>query len=296
MFMKTYYEWRNNMSSIILVAETGSDITPELASKYGIQIVPMHVAFDNETLDDGTFPAQKICDFYRSTGKLPKTSGSTPEDFERKFDEIHERWPEAQILYLAYSAVTTCSFQSAAIAAEERDYVTMIDTKQVSVGQGAVVVTMAKILQENPDMTMEDAVKTVNDLIAHARMCFLPDNLEFLRAGGRVSNVAFLGASILSLHPCIEILDGKLVATKKYRGKMKKVVAQLIEEYSEIYHLKKDCLWLVYTVGLSEEVRKVVEETAEKYGFQSLQWIQAQGVITTHGGPAAFGIAGFSEI
>ncbi len=284
------------MSSIILVAETGSDITPELASKYGIQIVPMHVAFDNETLDDGTFPAQKICDFYRSTGKLPKTSGSTPEDFERKFDEIHERWPEAQILYLAYSAVTTCSFQSAAIAAEERDYVTMIDTKQVSVGQGAVVVTMAKILQENPDMTMEDAVKTVNDLIAHARMCFLPDNLEFLRAGGRVSNVAFLGASILSLHPCIEILDGKLVATKKYRGKMKKVVAQLIEEYSEIYHLKKDCLWLVYTVGLSEEVRKVVEETAEKYGFQSLQWIQAQGVITTHGGPAAFGIAGFSEI
>ena len=284
------------MSSIILVAETGSDITPELASKYGIQIVPMHVAFDNETLDDGTFPAQKICDFYRSTGKLPKTSGSTPEDFERKFDEIHERWPEAQILYLAYSAVTTCSFQSAAIAAEERDYVTMIDTKQVSVGQGAVVVTMAKILQENPDMTMEDAVKTVNDLIAHARMCFLPDNLEFLRAGGRVSNVAFLGASILSLHPCIEILDGKLVATKKYRGKMKKVVAQLIQDYSEIYHLKKDCLWLVYTVGLSEEVRKVVEETAEKYGFQSLQWIQAQGVITTHGGPAAFGIAGFSEI
>ena len=89
------------MKKYVIIAETGSDITPELASKYGIQIVPMYVAFDNETLDDGTFPAQKICDFYRSTGKLPKTSGSTPEDFERKFDEIHERWPEAQILYLA---------------------------------------------------------------------------------------------------------------------------------------------------------------------------------------------------
>lgn len=284
------------MSSIILVAETGSDITPELASQYGIQIVPMHVSFDKETLDDGTFPAQKICDYYRSTGKLPKTSGSTPDDFVKKFDEIHEKWPEAQILYLAYSAVTTCSYQSAVIAAEERNYVTMIDTKQVSIGQGAIVVTMAKILKENPNMTMEEAVKTVNDLISHAKMCFLPDNLEFLRAGGRVSNVAFLGASILSLHPCIEILNGKLVATKKYRGKMKKVVAQLIEEYSASYHLKKDCLWLVYTVGLSEEVRQVVEQTAKACGYQSLQWIQAQGVITTHGGPAAFGIAGFSEV
>ena len=48
------------MKPIILVAETGSDITPELASKYGIQIVPMHVSFESETLDDGAFPVQKI--------------------------------------------------------------------------------------------------------------------------------------------------------------------------------------------------------------------------------------------
>ena len=51
------------MNQIILVAETGSDITAELAERYGIYIVPMHVAFDDETLDDGTFPAQKIVDF-----------------------------------------------------------------------------------------------------------------------------------------------------------------------------------------------------------------------------------------
>lgn len=283
------------MSSIILVAETGSDITPELAKEYGIEIVPMHVAFDQETLDDGTFPAEKIREYYKSTGKLPKTSGSTPEDFMKKFDEIHEKWPEAKILYLAYSAVTTCSYQSAIIASEGRDYVTAIDTKQVSVGQGAVVVAMAQALKANPNMTMEEAVEKVNDLIAHAKMCFLPDNLEFLRAGGRVSNVAFLGASILSLHPCIEILDGKLVATKKYRGKMAKVVAQLIKEYSQNYHLQRECIWLVYTIGLSDEVRQVVEKTVKEQGFQKLYWIQAQGVITTHGGPAAFGIAGFSE-
>lgn len=283
------------MKPIILVAETGSDITPELASKYGIQMVPMHVAFGQETLDDGTFPAQKICDYYKETGKLPKTSGSTPDDFLRVFDEIHKKWPEAHILYLAYSAVTTCSYQSAKIASEDRDYVTLMDTKQVSVGQAAVVVAMAQILEKNPEMTIEQAVKEVEDLIARAKMCFMPDNLEFLRAGGRVSNVAFLGSRILSLHPCIEILDGKLVATRKYRGKMTKVVAQLIKDYAQSYCLEKEHLWIVYTVGLSDEVKAVVEQTAKECGFQQLQWIQANGVITTHGGPAAFGIAGFSE-
>ena len=104
------------MQPIILVAETGSDITPELASQHNIQLIPMHVSFDTETFDDGSFPVQKICDYYHSTGKLPRTSGSSPEDFTQAFDRIHDQYPEAQILYLAYSAVTTCSYQSALIA------------------------------------------------------------------------------------------------------------------------------------------------------------------------------------
>ena len=102
----------------------------------------MHVAFDSETLDDGSFPVQKICDYYHDTRKLPRTSGSSPEDFINIFDEIHNINPTAQILYLAYSAATTCSYQSAMLAAEDRDYVTAIDTKQVSVGQAAIVIEM----------------------------------------------------------------------------------------------------------------------------------------------------------
>ena len=281
------------MNRIVLVAETGSDITPELAAQYGIHIISMHVSFDDTTLDDGTFPAEKIRDYYQSTGKLPKTSGSTPDDFTPVFDKIHAQDPDAQILYLAYSAVTTCSYQSGIIAAEGRDYVTAIDTKQVSVGQAAVVVEVAKALQAKPDMTIQEAAETATTIIAKAKMWFLPANLAFLRAGGRVSNAACLGSRILSLHPCIEILDGKLMATKKYRGKMVKVAAQLVADYAEKYHLQRDELWFIYTVGLDEEVRRAAEEAAKGCGFRQLNWVRANGVITTHGGPAAFGVAGF---
>ena len=283
------------MAPIILVAETGSDITIELAQRYAIQMVPMHVAFDAETLDDGTFPADRIVEYYKSTGKLPRTSGSTPDDFNLVFDRIHAEHPDAQILYLAYSAVTTCSYQSAVIAAEERDYVTFLDTRQVSVGQAAVVVEMAKRLQETPDMTMDEAVKTANAIIDRARMCFLPDNLDFLRAGGRVSNAVALGSRILSLHPTIEILEGKLTATKKYRGKMEKVAPQMIRDYAQSYDLDRDVLWFIYTVGLSDSVKQAVKQTAEELGFRHVEWVLAHGVITTHGGPAACGIAGLAK-
>ena len=283
------------MNPIILVAETGSDITPELAAQYNIKMVPMHVSFDNETLDDGSFPVQKICDYYQETGKLPRTSGCSPDDFIRAFDEIHEQYPDAQILYLAYSSVTTCSYQSAVMAAEDRDYVTAIDTKQVSAGQAAVVIAVAEYMQANPEVSLKYTSEKAVELLSRAKMCFLPDNLEFLRAGGRVSNAVCLGSRILNIHPCIEILDGKLVATKKYRGKMKKVAAKLIQNYAAEYDLDQDVLWFVYTIGLKDEIREVADETAKACGFKQIKWIQANGVITTHGGPAAFGIAGFAR-
>ena len=65
--------------SIILMAETGSDVTPELAKELGVLLVPMHVSMGDQTLDDGTFPPEEVCAYYDRTGTAPTTSGSTPK-------------------------------------------------------------------------------------------------------------------------------------------------------------------------------------------------------------------------
>lgn len=283
------------MEKIILLVETGADVPAELAKELGIEIVPMHVEMNGVTLDDGTFPVENILDYYKDGHKLPKTSGSTPFDFEAMFDRLQGEHPDAKILYLAYSAVTTCSCQSAIIASEGRENITIIDTKQVSIGQGMIAIELAKMLRAKPEMSFDEVVAAANDMIAQAKMCFLPDNLAFLRAGGRCSNAAAIVGGLLKLKPCIELLDGKLVATKKYRGLMKKVFAQVIEEYAEHYALDRRVLYIVYTVGLADEVRLAAEETAKAKGFAAVEFVRAGGVITTHGGPAAIGMAGFTK-
>lgn len=283
------------MEKIILLVETGADVPAELAKELGIEIVPMHVEMNGVTLDDGAFPVENILDYYKDGHKLPKTSGSTPFDFEAMFDRLQGEHPDAKILYLAYSAVTTCSCQSGIIASAGRENITIIDTKQVSIGQGMIAIELAKMLRANPEMSFDEVVAAANEMIAQAKMCFLPDNLEFLRAGGRCSNAAAIVGGLLKLKPCIELLDGKLVATKKYRGLMKKVFAQVIEEYAEHYALDRRVLYIVYTVGLADEVRLAAEETAKAKGFAAVEFVRAGGVITTHGGPAAIGMAGFTK-
>ena len=283
------------MSSIILLAETGSDITKELAQDLNVRLVPMHVTLGDVTLDDGSFPAEDVHSYYERTGKTPTTSGSTPYDFESVLEEIFSQDPNAQVLYLAYSAVTTCSYHSCELAIEEKPYanqVRLVDTKHVSVGQGAVVIATAKWLREHPEATLEEAAAKAVEIADQTKMCFIPKNLDYLRAGGRCSNAVALVGNLLNLHPCIEIIDGRLIAGKKYRGAMTKLAPALLREFTEKLNLKKDHIYFIHTPYMEEAIRTVLDAEAKALGFETVTWMKTGCVITCHGGPGAFGIVG----
>lgn len=280
---------------IIITAETGSDITKELAKEHGIVLIPMHVSMGDKTLDDGTFPPEEVCAYYDRTGKAPTTSGSTPYDFESIYDRLYEEDPQVQILHLAYSAVTTCSYHSCELAIEGKPYeqnVRVVDTKHVSVGQCAVALAVAKWLQAHPQATLDEAAEAAVRISAETKMCFMPDNLDYLRAGGRCSNAAALVGNLLQLHPCIEIIDGRLIAGKKYRGKLAKVAPVLLRDFAAKHSLRKAQLYFIHTPYMDDGVRTALEQEARELGYGKVTWVRTGCVITCHGGPGAFGIVG----
>ena len=282
-------------NQIILVAETGADIPPSLAEKYGIHITPMHVTFDTVTKADGSFDPDEIIRYFEETGKVPMTSGCSQHDFEVVFDRIHEQYPKARILYMAYSAVTTCSFASAKLAAEGRDYIAAVDTKQVTIGQGACVIRTARAIRNHPEWTLAEAASYAETVSSSMRMCFLPNKLDFLRAGGRVKTATALCGNLLHIHPCIDVTDGFLLAGKKYRGSLQKVIPQLIRDHVERFHLDRKEIWFAFSPRLSEDLKQLALKIAGSLGFEQAHMVPTGGVISSHGGPNAIAIGGFTD-
>ena len=280
---------------IILIAETGSDVPASLAKELNIRLVPMHVTMGDVTLDDGAFPPEDVCAYYDRTGKAPTTSGSTPYDFEKVLEEIFSENPDAQVLYLAYSTVTTCSYHSCELALEDKPYaqnVRLVDTKHVSVGQGSVVIAMSRWLADHPEVTLDEAAAKAAEVSLQTQMCFIPKNLDYLRAGGRCSNAVALVGNLLHLHPLIEIIDGKLLAGKKYRGSLAKLAPQLLQEFTQKYTLNKEHIYFISTPFMDETIRTALDAEAAALGYQTVTWIPSGCVITCHGGAGAFGIVG----
>ena len=191
--------------------------------------------------------------------------------------------------------MTTCSYHSCELAIEGKPYeqnVRVVDTKHVSVGQCAVALAVAKWLQEHPQATLDEASEAAVRISAETKMCFMPDNLDYLRAGGRCSNAAALVGNLLQLHPCIEIIDGRLIAGKKYRGKLAKVAPVLLREFAAKHSLRRDHLYFIHTPYVVEGVKAALEQEARALGYEKLTWVRTGCVITCHGGPGAFGIVG----
>ena len=281
------------MKNIYIVTETGGDLMQSDIERYGIEVVPMHVQMEGKSYNDGEFPVAEIFESYRRTKVLPKTSATSPYEYKEAFDRIMAQNPDAQIIHLAYSAITTASYHNAVLAAEDMDNVTHIDTKQVSGGLRAIVVKMAEFIEDNPDVTPQQLKNYCEILAQKCKFAFFPGDLEYLKAGGRVSNAAYLVASMLNLKPLIEMIDGKLVGTKKYRGSNDRVFVKFLDEYLAHNSFEKDSFFMVYSPGLDDTVKRQLETVTAKHGYEEITWVPTGCVIATHAGPGAFGVGGF---
>lgn len=280
------------MTRYIITTESGSDLPKELADRYNIHIIPMHVTMGNKTYPDGSFEVEEVYEYYEKTKTLPKTSGSTPNDNAIVFQEIFDKYPDAHIIHIAYSSVTTVSFTSANIAAEDFTNISLVDSKSVTAGLTVIIKATAEYIENNPYVSPEDIVKFVEDIRSRTRFFFLPKTLLYLKAGGRVSNLAFFGATLLNIHPTIVVENGYLVPGKRYRGSFERSLKKALTDFFNDYDIDPDTVIFGGAPGYAPEHKQMAFDIAASNGVKNLEWIDTGAVISSHGGPGAIGWVG----
>ena len=128
------------------------------------------------------------------------------------------------VIFLDMSQKMSVSFEKAQIGAEmaRKDFpeqkLYVMDTLCISGGLGLLVDNMVRLKESGADYDAVIAWGEENKLkIAHR---FTVDDLDYLKAGGRVSNAAALVGGMLSIKPVLYVPDrGTLDVAKKVRGR-----------------------------------------------------------------------------
>lgn len=277
------------MSKIVVTVDSGADLRPEVAEELGIRVIPFHLSLGDVAFDDGEIAPDDMLKICAEEKVLPKTSACSPMDYAKVFQEILDEDADAEVLHLALSSDLTRSFLSALDASETEPRVTCLDAQTVTAAYGLIAEKVAKFVANKPDMTMAKALAYAHELIDRIRLGFVPFDLSFLKAGGRLGNAGFVAAQVLNIRPVIEIEEGKLVVRKKLRGSLKKIVSQFLDEFFTREPLDPDQVIFLYSTPVPDKVREAAEKKAEEAGFREIRWEQAGCVISAHCGPDAFG-------
>ncbi len=275
--------------NVKITSDSTCDLSPELLRQYDISITPLSVCCGEKVGADGTeITPEDIYEFVRTKGELPQTSAVNVIDYIEAFHQwVNEGYC---VVHFCISSDFSSTYQNACLAAKEVGNVFVVDSRNLSTGQGLLVLHAAEMAAKGHHA--QEIWKTCTSLTKHVEASFVIDNLDYLYKGGRCSALSAFGGNLLRLKPCIEVQDGKMLPSKKYRGKIEKVMSQYVEDrLSGRSDIDKHRIFITHTKCSEEAVRAVRDKILEIVpDFEEILETTAGATITSHCGPNTLGI------
>jgi len=270
-------------------ADSTCDLPPELVEKFNIGITPLYIIMDDKPYKDRLeISVSDIFDYVNSGKGITRSNAINISEYQEYFADWLKEYDA--IIHINISSILSACNQSAKIAAEDFDNVYIVDSMNLSTGSGHIVLDAA--LMAESGMAPEDIVAELEKLIPKVDASFVIGTLKFLHLGGRCSGLAALGANLLKLNPCIEVVNGKMEVGKKYRGNFSKIILKYVEDrLTGDYEIDPKRIFVTYPPTMADElIDEIVAKIKSIRTFDEIICSKAGCVISNHCGPVCVGV------
>jgi DegV family protein with EDD domain len=274
---------------IRISSDSTCDLSPKYLEDHQVELQRLYTMMGSKTYRDGAdiTPAD-IFYHVAAGGDLCSTAANNVSDYRGLFQRLLPTCDA--LIHICISADFSSCYQNACVAAQEFENVYVVDSRNLSTGHGHIVCEAVK-LAEAGTYTPQEIVEKLEALTGRVEASFLLDRLDYMRKGGRCSAVVALGANLLHLKPCIEVVDGKMQVGKKYRGHFESCILNYVRDRLEgRKDVEYERIFITHTPvadGLVEAVREAISAYAP---FTEIIETEAGCTVSCHCGPGTLGI------
>ena len=281
--------------AIRIITDSSSDISQELAARWGITVLPLKIRFgDEEYLDGVTLTNREFYEKLVETDVVPKTSQIPPYEYQKEFEEAEAAGDD--VICICISSGVSGTYQSACIAAQDHEeHVTVIDSRQFCISLYVIVERAVQLRAQG--LEYREIIERLTEELKDAHVIAVFDTLEYLRLGGRIGSITSFAGNLLSIKPVLTIEDGVVKLLGKARGS-KNRSNLLMENIQKLGGIDFDRPVALAYSGFSDEMlKKYVEDSRILYeGYEDrLEYTTAGATIGTYAGPGAIAVAFFAK-
>jgi DegV family protein with EDD domain len=272
--------------TIRIVTDSTCDLPEEVVTEHGITVVPLYINFGDQSYLDGVeLSRQEFYERLPDCDPPPTTAVPGTEMFRQAYERLVGEGA-TEVLSIHISISLSAVVDVARLAAQETDSVpvTVLDSGQLSLGTGFLVLAAAKAAAEG--RSMGDIIPMLEEQALRTHVFAALDTLEFLRRSGRMSRVMAGLGSVLRIKPLLRMYDGKPTAERvRTRDRATK---RLISLLSDLVPLERVALVHTHAPDRAEDLRQRVEHLLPEGEIPS---VDITPVIGAHIGPNAVGFA-----
>ena len=207
-----------------IVTDSGADLSFEDCQKIGVTMIPLKVEMNGISYQSGVdIDPVEFYDLMDASPSMPITSTPSIGDFTTVHEKLAEEDEDIISIHISSGLSATFNVAKQAVDTMTNARIHLIDSLMLSAGQAWMVLAAAK---------MRDAGKSVDEVLEKLSQIqkatythfTLPD-LKYLIAGGRISHLKGLLASLLGIKPVIDVskVDGKYYDKIKKRSFQKAI-------------------------------------------------------------------------
>lgn len=283
-------------NSIGIVTDSNSGITSKEANEWGVTVIPMPFYINGELYYEGLTLNQK--EFYKflEDNLDVNTSQPSPGDVMKNWDEVLKE--KEYIIYIPMSSSLSGTYETAVMLAEEYEgKVFVVNNRRISVTQLQSVKDAINLVKKGK--SAKEIKEILEDRQYQASIYIVPDTLDYLKKGGRLTPAVASFAKVLNIKPVLQIQGEKLDAFKKVRGMkqakraMKEAIADDIKNrFASNSNMR---IYAAYT-GSEEVGIEWKSELEEAFPNYDIQIYPLSLSVSCHIGPGAIGIACVEEL
>ena len=214
-----------------IIVDSGSSIKQDEREKYGVDILPLRVQMGEDSFLDGVdLSVDEFYDRLINLKEFPKTSLPSLEDAQNLVENYTNQGDE--VLIITISSGISGTFQTMRMLFEENDKVTVFDSQMAVGGIRFLVQEARKYEKEGMDVIVEK----LNALVPRIVTAAIPETLDYLLAGGRLSKLSWMLGTMLSIKPVIGFVETKVTVLSKKRGlkqAMKQIIDMAVEDHCD---------------------------------------------------------------
>lgn len=280
--------------SVKIMTDSTSYIDEKLREDLNIGILPLYVSFPDESIKETEIENETFYKMMEEKG-IPLSSQPTIGELYEEMVDIVSKGHDLLCIFLSSDMSGTynsaCKVREKVLEEYKDAKIYILDSRSNSMQLGFAAIVAARAAIDGKDI--EEIVKIAEENIKKSRFLFIPDNLEYLKKGGRIGEGGALIGNILKIIPVLTVKDGKTNILKKVRTKAK-AVKEMIEKVLEddLEYCVKEII--VHHINCYDEAKELASKLKEKLKL-NVSIVDIGPVIGLHVGPGAIGIAYYTE-